>query len=105
MYKSSTNNLSILTSLNELRLENVLCDVVLVVEEDKFVAHRNVLTASSSFFKNLFESNDKASEVCINTSCTENFKLEKFVLYFSIKNYCILKRSLELFVLHFKYIR
>ena len=73
VYKSSTNNLSILTSLNELRLENVLCDVVLVVEEDKFVAHRNVLTASSSFFKNLFETNDKASEVCIKTIRTENY--------------------------------
>jgi len=70
VYKSSSNNLSILTSLNELRLENVLCDVILVVEEDKFVAHRNVLTASSPYFKNLFETNDKPSEPIVIESVT-----------------------------------
>ena len=46
----------ILQTLNSLRHEGSLCDVTLVVEGREFKAHRNVLAASSPYFRNMFTS-------------------------------------------------
>ena len=46
----------ILQNLNSLRHEGSLCDVTLVVEGREFRAHRNVLAASSPYFRNMFTS-------------------------------------------------
>ena len=46
----------ILQNLNSLRHEGSLCDVTLVVEGREFRAHRNVLAASSPYFRNIFTS-------------------------------------------------
>ncbi|XP_001640178.2 kelch-like protein diablo isoform X1 [Nematostella vectensis] len=46
----------LLHTLNEFRLENHLCDVELIVGNDRFAAHKNVLCASSIFFNGLFSS-------------------------------------------------
>ena len=46
----------ILQNLNSLRHESSLCDVTLVVEGREFKAHRNVLAASSPYFRNMFTS-------------------------------------------------
>ena len=46
----------ILQNLNSLRQESSLCDVTLVVEGREFRAHRNVLAASSSYFRTMFTS-------------------------------------------------
>ncbi|XP_078522515.1 zinc finger and BTB domain-containing protein 38 isoform X2 [Lissotriton helveticus] len=45
---------TVFNSLNDQRLQGVFCDVTIVVEDVKFKAHRNVLAASSSYFRQHF---------------------------------------------------
>ena len=45
---------SILTTMNNLRKENTLCDVQLRVEDKNFAAHRIVLAACSDYFCAMF---------------------------------------------------
>ena len=45
---------AILTGLNEQRTQGLFCDVTIVVEDVKFRAHRNVLAASSGYFRDAF---------------------------------------------------
>ncbi|XP_018421625.1 PREDICTED: nucleus accumbens-associated protein 1 isoform X2 [Nanorana parkeri] len=47
---------SILECLNEQRLQGLYCDVSVVVRGHQFKAHRAVLAASSSYFRDLFHS-------------------------------------------------
>uniref|UniRef100_A0A8C8B6U6 BTB domain-containing protein n=1 Tax=Otus sunia TaxID=257818 RepID=A0A8C8B6U6_9STRI len=42
---------SLLVELNEQRLRGQFCDVTIIAEDTKFRAHKNVLAASSPFFK------------------------------------------------------
>uniref|UniRef100_A0A8C8R827 Transcriptional regulator Kaiso n=1 Tax=Pelusios castaneus TaxID=367368 RepID=A0A8C8R827_9SAUR len=44
----------LLQSLNEQRGHGLFCDVTVIVEDRKFRAHRNVLSASSTYFHQLF---------------------------------------------------
>ncbi|KFZ47057.1 Nucleus accumbens-associated protein 1, partial [Antrostomus carolinensis] len=53
---------SILECLNEQRLQGLYCDVSVVVKGHAFKAHRAVLAASSSYFRDLFN-NSKSSVV------------------------------------------
>ena len=47
---------SILTTMNNLRKSNTLCDVILQVENQDFPAHRIVLAACSDYFSAMFTS-------------------------------------------------
>ncbi|XP_037674445.1 nucleus accumbens-associated protein 1 isoform X2 [Choloepus didactylus] len=51
---------SILECLNEQRLQGLYCDVSVVVKGHAFKAHRAVLAASSSYFRDLFNSTRSA---------------------------------------------
>ncbi|XP_030825928.1 zinc finger and BTB domain-containing protein 4-like, partial [Camarhynchus parvulus] len=42
---------ALLLELNEQRLRGQFCDVTIIAEDTKFRAHKNVLAASSPFFK------------------------------------------------------
>ncbi|KAG5272187.1 hypothetical protein AALO_G00162620 [Alosa alosa] len=44
----------VLCSLNEQRREGLLCDVVLIVQDQEYHTHRSVLAACSQYFKKLF---------------------------------------------------
>ncbi len=48
-------------ALNELRKENLLCDIIINVGGKGFNAHRAVLAATSSYFKAMFTSGFKES--------------------------------------------
>ncbi|KAK5607407.1 Nucleus accumbens-associated protein 1 [Crenichthys baileyi] len=52
---------SILECLNEQRLQGLYCDVSVMVKGHAFKAHRAVLAASSSYFRDLFSSSSNAA--------------------------------------------
>ncbi|XP_036387540.1 nucleus accumbens-associated protein 1-like [Megalops cyprinoides] len=54
---------NVLECLNEQRLQGLYCDVSVVVKGHAFKAHRAVLAASSSYFRDLFNSGSKSSVV------------------------------------------
>ncbi|XP_076867485.1 nucleus accumbens-associated protein 1 isoform X2 [Brachyhypopomus gauderio] len=54
---------SVLECLNEQRLQGLYCDVSVVVKGHAFKAHRAVLAASSSYFRDLFNSGGKTAVV------------------------------------------
>lgn len=49
-YESSVHSTNVLLSLNDQRKKDVLCDVTVMVEGQRFRAHRSVLAACSSYF-------------------------------------------------------
>ncbi|CAH6792503.1 transcription regulator protein BACH1 [Phodopus roborovskii] len=49
-YESSVHSTNVLLSLNDQRKKDVLCDVTVVVQGQRFRAHRSVLAACSSYF-------------------------------------------------------
>ncbi|KAM3935846.1 transcription regulator protein BACH1 isoform 1-T2 [Leptodactylus fuscus] len=49
-YESSVHSANLLLRLNSQREQGLLCDVTIVVEDQKFRAHRSVLAASSDYF-------------------------------------------------------
>lgn len=51
---SDSHKQSILSKLDKLRKEDLLCDITLVVEDVHFKAHRALLAASSDYFSLLF---------------------------------------------------
>ncbi|XP_023670272.2 nucleus accumbens-associated protein 1 isoform X1 [Paramormyrops kingsleyae] len=54
---------NVLECLNEQRLQGLYCDVSVVVKGHAFKAHRAVLAASSSYFRDLFNTGSKSAVV------------------------------------------
>ncbi|KAM8975067.1 zinc finger and BTB domain-containing protein 21 [Pelodytes ibericus] len=59
-YINPAHAISLLSALNEERMKGQLCDVILIVGDQKFRAHKNLLAASSEYFHSLFT--DKSNE-------------------------------------------
>ncbi|XP_076875578.1 zinc finger and BTB domain-containing protein 21 [Brachyhypopomus gauderio] len=70
-YSSPSHAVSILGLLNEQRLRGQLCDVVLVVGEQHYRAHRSVLAASSEYFHSLFSKKDGESREVVQLDFCE----------------------------------
>ena len=51
----------ILKRLNKLRENQVMCDVIIKIDNQEFPAHRNILSASSDYFLAMFNGNMKES--------------------------------------------
>ncbi|XP_053165306.1 transcription regulator protein BACH1 [Hemicordylus capensis] len=49
-YESSVHSVNVLLSLDEQRKQDLFCDVTILVEDQRFRAHRSVLAACSSYF-------------------------------------------------------
>ncbi|XP_033936013.2 nucleus accumbens-associated protein 1-like [Pseudochaenichthys georgianus] len=56
---------NVLECLNEQRLQGLYCDVSVVVKGHAFKAHRAVLAASSSYFRDLFSSSNDTSPTVV----------------------------------------
>lgn len=54
----SSHPQSVLSRLSEQRSQGLFCDVIIVVEDVKFRAHRNILAATSGYFHNAFKTPD-----------------------------------------------
>ncbi|XP_072551691.1 zinc finger and BTB domain-containing protein 38 [Salminus brasiliensis] len=63
----SSHSLMVLSQLSEQRSCGLFCDVTIVVEDIKFHAHRNILAATSGYFRNAFT----ASETCMSSQVLE----------------------------------
>nr|XP_056714872.1 transcription regulator protein BACH1 [Euleptes europaea] len=50
-YESSVHSINVLLSLDEQRKQDLFCDVTILVEDQRFRAHRSVLAACSSYFR------------------------------------------------------
>ncbi|KAK5898769.1 hypothetical protein CesoFtcFv8_008315 [Champsocephalus esox] len=61
---------NILECLNEQRLQGLYCDVSVVVKGHAFKAHRAVLAASSSYFRDLFNAGGRARMNVGTSSCS-----------------------------------
>ncbi|KAM5277902.1 zinc finger and BTB domain-containing protein 21 isoform 2-T8 [Hipposideros larvatus] len=61
-YINPAHAISLLSALNEERLKGQLCDVLLIVGDQKFRAHKNVLAASSEYFQSLFTNKENESQ-------------------------------------------
>uniref|UniRef100_A0A8C2XSV9 Nucleus accumbens associated 1 n=1 Tax=Cyclopterus lumpus TaxID=8103 RepID=A0A8C2XSV9_CYCLU len=61
---------NVLECLNEQRLQGLYCDVSVVVKGHSFKAHRAVLAASSSYFRDLFSNSNSGSGSSNETSPT-----------------------------------
>ncbi len=61
----------ILSKLNQLRKEGILCDVTLRIEGQDFAAHRCVLSAASPYFRALF-----TSELAVETAENNSYLIE-----------------------------
>jgi len=99
VYKSSSHNSSILTALGELRQEKTFCDVSLIVEDQSFSAHKNILAAASSYLKELFLSDEDTKEFEIADVTSEGIHIIINYVYsaeiqISMKNiHCILSAA------------
>lgn len=49
-YESSVHSTNVLLSLDDQRKQDILCDVTILVEDQRFRAHKAVLAACSSYF-------------------------------------------------------
>ncbi|XP_004842511.1 zinc finger and BTB domain-containing protein 21 isoform X2 [Heterocephalus glaber] len=61
-YINPAHAISLLSALNEERLKGQLCDVLLIVGDQKFRAHKNVLAASSEYFQSLFTNKENEAQ-------------------------------------------
>ncbi|XP_078481129.1 kelch-like protein 9 isoform X2 [Ciona intestinalis] len=57
-FKSNSHNNAVVSGLNDLREDKILCDVTLIAQEQPFLAHKNVLASCSPYLRNLFNSED-----------------------------------------------
>ena len=56
--------LFLLETLNSFRHDRLFTDFIIKVNGKDFPAHKNVLAASSSFFRELFSKNDASQDIC-----------------------------------------
>ncbi|XP_052438534.1 zinc finger and BTB domain-containing protein 38 isoform X2 [Carassius gibelio] len=78
----SSHPQAVLSHLSEQRSQGLFCDVIIVVEDVKFRAHRNILAATSGYFHNAF----KTPEVYTSSQVLELTDLKSEV-FASILNF------------------
>ncbi|XP_040038685.2 zinc finger and BTB domain-containing protein 21 [Gasterosteus aculeatus] len=70
-YSNPSHALSALGVLNEQRLRGQMCDVVLVVADQRYQAHKSVLAATSEYFQTMFTQTDAESLKVVNLDFCE----------------------------------
>ncbi|XP_022371799.1 zinc finger and BTB domain-containing protein 21 isoform X2 [Enhydra lutris kenyoni] len=93
-YINPAHAISLLSALNEERLKGQLCDVLLIVGDQKFRAHKNVLAASSEYFQTLFTSKDNESQTVFQLDFCEPDAFDNVLNYIYSSSLFVEKSSL-----------
>ncbi|KAM8820238.1 zinc finger and BTB domain-containing protein 21 isoform 2-T2 [Eudromia elegans] len=93
-YINPAHAISLLSALNEERLKGQLCDVVLIVGDQKFRAHKNVLAASSEYFHTLFTNKENESQSVFQLDFCEPDAFDNVLNYIYSSSLFIEKGSL-----------
>ncbi|XP_009889639.1 PREDICTED: zinc finger and BTB domain-containing protein 21 isoform X2 [Charadrius vociferus] len=93
-YINPAHAISLLSALNEERLKGQLCDVVLIVGDQKFRAHKNVLAASSEYFQSLFTNKENESQSVFQLDFCEPDAFDNVLNYIYSSSLFIEKGSL-----------
>ncbi|XP_077361768.1 zinc finger and BTB domain-containing protein 21 [Festucalex cinctus] len=94
-YSYPAHALSVLGLLNEQRLQGHMCDVVLVVADQRYQAHKSVLAASSEYFQSLFTRMDDVSLKVVNLDFCEPDAFEIVLNYIYSSSLFVDKESLS----------
>lgn len=93
-YSNPSHTLSVLELLNEQRLRGQMCDVVLLVADQRYQAHKSVLAASSEYFQSLFTRMDAESLKVVNLDFCEPDAFEIVLNYIYSSSLFVDKGSL-----------
>ncbi|XP_044226357.1 zinc finger and BTB domain-containing protein 21 [Thunnus albacares] len=93
-YSNPSHALSVLGLLNEQRLRGQMCDVVLVVADQRYQAHKSVLAASSEYFQSLFTRMDAETLKVVNLDFCEPDAFEIVLNYIYSSSLFVDKGSL-----------
>lgn len=93
-YSNPAHALSVLAVLNEQRLRGQMCDVLLIVADQKYSAHKSVLAASSEYFQSLFSRMDTDSPKVVNLDFCEPDAFEIVLNYIYCSSLFVDKSSL-----------
>lgn len=93
-YSNPSHALSVLGVLNEQRLRGQMCDIVLVVGDQRYQAHKSVLAASSEYFQSLFTRMDAESLKVVNLDFCEPDAFEIVLNYIYSSSLFVDKGSL-----------
>nr|XP_057943693.1 zinc finger and BTB domain-containing protein 21 [Doryrhamphus excisus]XP_057943694.1 zinc finger and BTB domain-containing protein 21 [Doryrhamphus excisus] len=94
-YSNPAHPLSVLGLLNEQRLRGQMCDVLLVVADQRYQAHKSVLAASSEYFQSLFTRTDDTSPKVVNLDFCEPDAFEIVLNYIYSSSLFVDKGSLS----------
>ncbi|XP_074156568.1 zinc finger and BTB domain-containing protein 21 [Sminthopsis crassicaudata] len=93
-YINPAHSISLLSALNEERLKGQLCDVLLIVGDQKFRAHKNVLAASSEYFQTLFTNKENESQTVFQLDFCEPDAFDNVLNYIYSSSLFVEKSSL-----------
>lgn len=93
-YSNPSHALSVLGLLNEQRLRGQMCDVLLVVADQRYCAHKSVLAASSEYFQSLFTRMDTEAPKVVNLDFCEPDAFEIVLNYIYCSSLFVDKSSL-----------
>ncbi|XP_045708510.1 zinc finger and BTB domain-containing protein 21 isoform X3 [Phyllostomus hastatus] len=93
-YINPAHAISLLSALNEERLKGQLCDVLLIVGDQKFRAHKNVLAASSEYFHSLFTNKENESQTVFQLDFCEPDAFDNVLNYIYSSSLFVEKGSL-----------
>ncbi|KAM3869570.1 zinc finger and BTB domain-containing protein 21 [Diretmus argenteus] len=93
-YSNPSHAPSMLGVLNEQRLKGQMCDVVLVVADQQYQAHRSVLAASCEYFQSLFTRMDTEALKVVNLDFCEPDAFEIVLNYIYSSSLFVDKGSL-----------
>ncbi|XP_062060775.1 zinc finger and BTB domain-containing protein 21 isoform X3 [Lepus europaeus] len=93
-YINPAHAISLLSALNEERLKGQLCDVLLIVGDQKFRAHKNVLAASSEYFQSLFTNKENEAQTVFQLDFCEPDAFDNVLNYIYSSSLFVEKSSL-----------